>query len=71
MVIRHNWHELRLLMCGTMWALLRTTKRGARPTAYYYVATEIDEYYANFRVSNVNLLELLSGCKCVLLCVAR
>ena len=56
-VIQHNWHELRLFMWDYV-GIVRTTKRLER--ALRRITTlqqEIDEYYANFRVSN-NLLEL-------------
>jgi L-aspartate oxidase len=56
-VIQHNWHELRLFMWDYV-GIVRTTKRLER--ALRRISTlqqEIDEYYANFRISN-NLLEL-------------
>lgn len=56
-VIQHNWHELRLLMWDYV-GIVRTTKRLER--ALHRINTlqqEINEYYANFRISN-NLLEL-------------
>ncbi|PNM13718.1 L-aspartate oxidase [Yersinia enterocolitica] len=56
-VIQHNWHELRLFMWDYI-GIVRTTKRLER--ALRRITTlqqEIDEYYANFRISN-NLLEL-------------
>ncbi|CQH21379.1 L-aspartate oxidase [Yersinia enterocolitica] len=56
-VIQHNWHELRLFMWDYV-GIVRTTKRLER--ALRRITTlqqEIDEYYANFRISN-NLLEL-------------
>jgi len=56
-VIQHNWHELRLFMWDYV-GIVRTSKRLER--ALRRITTlqqEIDEYYANFRISN-NLLEL-------------
>lgn len=56
-VIQHNWHELRLLMWDYV-GIVRTTKRLERALRRItMLQQEIDEYYANFRVSN-NLLEL-------------
>ena len=56
-VIQHNWHELRLLMWDYV-GIVRTTKRLERALRrIMMLQQEIDEYYANFRVSN-NLLEL-------------
>ncbi|HIC8900343.1 TPA: L-aspartate oxidase [Enterobacter hormaechei subsp. xiangfangensis] len=56
-VIQHNWHELRLFMWDYV-GIVRTTKRLERALRrIMMLQQEIDEYYANFRVSN-NLLEL-------------
>lgn len=56
-VIQHNWHELRLLMWDYV-GIVRTTKRLERARRRItMLQQEIDEYYANFRISN-NLLEL-------------
>ena len=56
-VIQHNWHELRLFMWGYV-GIVRPTKRLERALRrIMMLQQEIDEYYANFRVSN-NLLEL-------------
>ncbi|EAU7305931.1 L-aspartate oxidase [Salmonella enterica] len=56
-VIQHDWHELRLLMWDYV-GIVRTTKRLERALRRItMLQQEIDEYYANFRVSN-NLLEL-------------
>jgi len=56
-VIQHNWHELRLFMWDYV-GIVRTTKRLARALRRIMtLQQEIDEYYANFRISN-NLLEL-------------
>ncbi len=55
-VIQHNWHELRLLMWDYGHCAHDETA-GARLRRITMLQQEIDEYYANFRVSN-NLLEL-------------
>lgn len=56
-VLQHNWHELRLFMWDYV-GIVRTTKRLERALRRIaLLQQEIDEYYANFRVSN-NLLEL-------------
>lgn len=56
-VIQHNWHELRLFMWDYV-GIVRTSKRLQRAlNRIHLLQQEIQEYYANFRVSN-NLLEL-------------
>lgn len=56
-IIQHNWHELRLFMWDYV-GIVRSTKRLERALRRItLLQQEIDEYYANFRVSN-NLLEL-------------
>jgi L-aspartate oxidase len=56
-IIQHNWHELRLFMWDYV-GIVRTTKRLERALRRINtLQQEIDEYYANFRISN-NLLEL-------------
>ncbi|GAL60276.1 L-aspartate oxidase [Pseudescherichia vulneris NBRC 102420] len=56
-IIQHNWHELRLLMWDYV-GIVRTSKRLERALRrIQMLQQEIDDYYANFRVSN-NLLEL-------------
>jgi L-aspartate oxidase len=56
-VIQHNWHELRLMMWDYV-GIVRTNKRLERAKRRIdMLKQEVQEYYANFRVSN-NLLEL-------------
>ncbi len=56
-VIQHNWHELRLFMWDYV-GIVRTTRRLERALRRItLLQQEINEYYANFRISN-NLLEL-------------
>ncbi|WP_034919309.1 L-aspartate oxidase [Erwinia sp. 9145] len=56
-VIQHNWHELRLFMWDYV-GIVRTTRRLERALRRIrMLQQEIDEYYAQFRISN-NLLEL-------------
>ncbi|WP_437888223.1 L-aspartate oxidase [Phytobacter sp. V91] len=56
-ILQHNWHELRLFMWDYV-GIVRSTKRLERALRRItLLQQEIDEYYANFRVSN-NLLEL-------------
>ena len=56
-VIQHNWHELRLSMWDYV-GIVRTNKRLERAMhRIELLQKEVQDYYANFKVSN-NLLEL-------------
>ena len=67
-VIAHNWDELRLLM-GNYVGIVRTTKRLERALHRIdLLRSEIDDYYANFRVGR-DLLELRNLVDCAELIV--
>jgi L-aspartate oxidase len=66
--IAHNWDELRLLMWNYV-GIVRTTKRLERRLhRIKLLKSEIDDYYANFRV-NRDLLELRNLVDCAELIV--
>ena len=67
-VISHNWDELRLLMWNYV-GIVRTTRRLERALhRIKLLKSEIDDYYANFRV-NRDLLELRNLVDCAELIV--
>ena len=67
-VISHNWDELRLLMWNYV-GIVRTNKRLDRALhRIHMLKGEVDDYYANFRVSR-DLLELRNLLDCAELIV--
>jgi len=56
-IISHTWHELRLLMWDYVGIVRSNRRLNKALKRIELIKSEIDEFYANFKVSN-NLLEL-------------
>ena len=73
MVVSHNWEELRRFMWDYV-GIVRTDKRLARAAhRIRLLEREIDEYYANFRISNdlVELRNLVANAHLIVSCAEK